>query len=112
MSLWTLIGAYLPVALVFAGLTALRWRKLARQAVAADALEALAATLLGALWFASLGAGGWLLLFLLLGLVAGLAERGTRIAFLRSAVRDEAIGLALILVRYLAAGAILAWRLG
>jgi len=112
MSLWTLLGGFVPVAVLFALVTAARFRRLAGAAIAGDLLEALAATLLGALWFGSLGAGGWVLVFGLVGAIAGLAERGTRIAFLRSALWPEATGLAVTLGRYLAAGAVLSWRLG
>lgn len=112
MSLWTLLGAYLPVAVLFVLVTLGHRRALPRPALLGDLAEAAAVTLLGALWFASLGRGSWLLVFLLVGLVAGLAERGTRIAFLRSAFGQEATGFAVTLVRYTAAGAILAWRLG
>lgn len=41
------------------------------------AAEALVLTLLGALWFASLGSGGWVPVFLLIGVLAsGVGERG------------------------------------
>jgi hypothetical protein len=112
VSLWTLLGGFIPVAVLFVAVTQLRFRRLARAALAGDLLEALAATLLGALWFGSLGSGGWWLVFFLIGVLAGLAERGTRIAFLRSAFRAESAGFFVALGRYLAAGAILAWRLG
>lgn len=112
MSLWTLLGGYLLVALLFVLVTLLHWRKLPLPALLGDLAEAAALTLLGALWLGSLGRGSWLLVFLLVGAVAGLAERGTRIAFLRSAFRQEAAGFAVTVVRYAIAGAILAWRLG
>jgi hypothetical protein len=74
--------------------------------------EALLVTLLAALWFGSLGRGGWLTLFLLLGLLVSGAERGLRIALLRSGGAKEFRHFALGVARYLAAGAVLAWRLG
>lgn len=71
--------------------------------------EGLLLTLFGALWFASLGAGAWWLVF---GLVAALREwpaPGRRPE--RSGA--TAIGTALLRVaRTLAAGGLLAWRLG
>jgi hypothetical protein len=71
------------------------------------ALEAGATTLFGSLWFDSLGSGEWWLLFLLVGIMVSLARlpgpAPRREAILRS-VRD--------VLRYLLAGAVLAWRLG
>ncbi|HWB40093.1 MAG TPA: hypothetical protein VG500_02480 [Gemmatimonadales bacterium] len=63
-------------------------------------VEALLLTLLGALWFASLGAGAWWMVF---GLVGALREwpatASPRVALLR-------------VVRTVVAGGLLAWRLG
>ena len=71
-------------------------------------LEAAAVTLLASLWFDSLGHGGWWLLFLLLGLVVALAHLPRR-----ARQRREAIVRAMRdILRYIVAGAILAWRLG
>jgi hypothetical protein len=73
--------------------------------------EALALTLLGTLWFASLGSGAWWLVFALIGVVAAWhppeGARRTR----RRASR-ELIGRALGVCRVLVAGGILAWTLG
>ncbi len=73
--------------------------------------EALLLTLLGALWFGSLGAGGWWLVF---GLVGALREwpasRGRR-----PAERPDPIALGLSLLRVIrtvVAGGLLAWSLG
>lgn len=113
MTLTTLLGAFAPLAALF---LAWAWtanaRRLNRAAVAVTLAEAMALTLLAALWFGSLGHGGWPLVFGLLGALVGGAERGLRSAFLRSAWRPEALGFALAVARYLAAGALLAWRLG
>jgi hypothetical protein len=62
-------------------------------------VEALLLTLLGALWFGSLGAGGWWLVF---GLVGALQEWPTA---------TPAVGL-LRVIRTVVAGGLLAWRLG
>ena len=76
----------------------LRWR----------AVEAGLLTLIASLWFDSLGSGGWWLLFLLIGLLATLhlwfppTERPKR------PLIAESLGN---LVRYVVAGALLAWRL-
>lgn len=113
MTLVTLALGWLPVAALF---LAVAWasnkRSLPRLAVLVTMGEALVLTLLAALWFASLGGGGWPLVFLLLGTLVAGAERGLRSALLRSAVRSEWGGFALGVARYLAAGALLAWRLG
>lgn len=75
------------------------------------ALEALVVTLFAALWFGSLGAGGWWLPFGLVGLLVAGAERGLRSALLRSWGRAETVGVVAGLARYLVAGALLAWLL-
>jgi beta-lactamase superfamily II metal-dependent hydrolase len=63
--------------------------------------EAALLTLFAALWFDSLGGGGWWVLFLLVGVIAaGLPRRPPW----RAALID--VG------RYVVAGGILAWRLG
>ena len=65
------------------------------------AIEALVTTLIASLWFDSLGHGGWWLLFGLFGILAtGLKSRPVFIV------------IAITLLRYIAAGAILSWRLG
>lgn len=69
MTLVRLALAYVAVAALFIGFawaTGLRERG---NAVAAAA-EALVLTLLGGLWFASLGKGGWVPVFLLIGVLA------------------------------------------
>ena len=63
--------------------------------------EALIVTLIGSLWFDSLGHGGWWLLFLLIGGVATIASQ-----------RATVVTTCADLVRYVVAGALLAWRLG
>jgi hypothetical protein len=71
-------------------------------------LEAFVLTLFAALWFASLGHGGWLLLFLF---VAILVEVPLRLRQHRSPIlpwREVALGV----IRILVAGGLLAWRLG
>jgi hypothetical protein len=74
----------------------------------AAVLEALLLTLFSSLWFASLGHGGWLLLFLLVGL---LIEIPLRLRQHRSPIlpwREVALGV----IRIIVAGGLLAWRLG
>ena len=74
----------------------------------AAVLEALLLTLFAALWFASLGHGGWPLLFLL---VAVLVEVPLRLRQHRRPIlpwREVALGV----IRIVVAGGLLAWRLG
>ena len=74
--------------------------------------EALFVTLLGTLWFASLGSGGWPLIFALLGILMewpGPVRHGLRAAAgSRRALYRVATGVA----RLLAAGALLWWWVG
>jgi hypothetical protein len=100
------------VALVFLGAAWFRGRRLPPFAVAVCLVEAGLLTLLAALWFGSLGSGGWLLVFFLIGVLAAGPERGLRSAFLRSFTRSDLRFLILDVARYMAAGALLAWRLG
>jgi hypothetical protein len=106
---WALVTAWL----YGWDLLARRGAPLDRRAAVLAGGEALLLTLFGALWFGSLGAGAWWLVF---GLVAALREWpsgaeppvGTRV---RSARPTPALRL-LGMLRTLAAGGILAWRLG
>ena len=109
MTLWRLVLAWLSVAIWFAGSGWIAHRSVglaaspppSRATLAWNAAEALVATLVASLWFDSLGHGGWWVLFGLIGLLAsGLASRPPFIA------------LAFAVARYIAAGALLAWRLG
>lgn len=75
------------------------------------AVEAALVTLFAALWFHSLGSGGWWLVFLLVGALATIpmwlrarGDQPPRQALVVGACAD--IG------RYVVAGAVLAWRLG
>ena len=72
--------------------------------------DALLFTLFAALWFASLGSGGWVLLFLMVGLMVEGPAR-----FRDGSGRMDLSGkgilrLSLGLVRIVGAGGILAWR--
>ena len=74
--------------------------------------EALFVTLLGTLWFASLGSGGWLLVFALLGVLMewpGPVRHGLRTSDgSRRALYRVATGV----TRIVAAGALLWWWVG
>ncbi len=84
-----------------------------RRDIAWRGAEAGVLTLFASLWFDSLGHGGWFLLFLLVGLLAGFAARlpllaGDVLERRRPAIVDGLLDTA----RYVVAGGILAWRLG
>ena len=116
MTLPRLLLAWLPVAVMF---LALGWA--ARRAfggaesplaAARDAaLEAAGVALFASLWFDSLGAGGWWLLFLLVGALVAFAPRLRDGPGALPPARRVVLGLADV-ARYVAAGAVLAWRLG
>ena len=100
------------VALLFLAAAWYRGRQLPKAAVLVCLAEAGVLTLLAALWFGSLGHGGWPAVFLLLGALVAGPERGLRFAFLRSGTRSDLGFFLLDIARYMAAGALLAWRLG
>ena len=103
MSLLGIAFAWALVAVVFLAAGRLGRRPQTRGAIALRLAEALILTLLAALWFGSLGHGSWLLVFLLLGALAAGADRQSA---------DRSWGAFLLdLGRYVAAGALLAWRI-
>lgn len=71
--------------------------------------EGVLLTLFGALWFGSLGAGAWWLVFALVGGIAQWPSPGERPT--RRRVARELGGRALRVTRIVVAGALLAWRL-
>jgi hypothetical protein len=73
-------------------------------------VEAALVTLFASLWFDSLGSGGWWLLFALVGALATVPSWLSSRAELPR--RARAAGACADIARYVAAGAILAWRLG
>jgi len=75
------------------------------------AAEALVLTLLAALWFGSLGHGGWVLVFLLLGAIAGGGDRWLRHRVLGTPAVAELKLFAAALLKYLLAGWLCAWFL-
>jgi len=109
MTLGRLLLAWLPVTAWFVaiGWATHRWIGIAASPPLSGgglgwiAGEALLATLFASLWFDSLGHGGWWLLFGLVGLLAT-----------RFPSRPGFVTLAVSMLRYLGAGALLAWRLG
>ena len=91
--------------------TPLAWGSALRAVWLPAAVEALALTLLASLWFASLGSGGWVVLFLLVGALAGGADRWTRSRLLGAPAGDALRLLAASLLKYLVAGGVCAWCL-
>ncbi len=83
-----------------------------RWAVIGRLLEAVVVTLLGSLWFDSLGSGGWWLLFLLIGLLVAYPVRWQLLTTAGDERRRELLAGLMDTARYVVAGAILAWRLG
>ena len=81
-------------------------------AVIGRLLEAVVVTLLGTLWFDSLGSGGWWLLFLLIGLLVAYPVRWQLLTTAVDQRRRELLSGLMDTARYIVAGAILAWRLG
>jgi len=79
-----------------------------RTALPALAIEALLLALFAGLWFASLGHGGWVLLFALVGTLMELPPR-LRDRGLRNLPWAAVLGG---IARVVLAGGLLAWRLG
>ena len=74
--------------------------------------EAGVVTLFASLWFDSLGAGGWWLLFFLVGLLVAFPRRLVMWRHVELRRRRHLLAHAgLDVARYVAAGALLAWRL-
>ncbi len=125
MSLGRLALAWLPVAALFVVTPPIgyRWDGPADQAALVWSanrwelwwrlVEAAAVTLFGSLWFDTLGAGGWWVLFFLVGLLVAFPRR---LVMWQNAAppRRRALFLhaGLDVARYVAAGGLLAWRLG
>jgi len=131
VSLTPLAIAFVLVALVFVATSVVTMRSTARDHGARDpdpenrisfaaaisaawppaAAEALGVTLVAALWFGSLGHGGWVLLFLLLGALAGSADRWLR-RRLEGAPGGPVLWYFLAaLLKYLVAGGLCVWWL-
>jgi hypothetical protein len=83
----------------------------ARRAAGWTLAEAGVVTLFASLWFDSLGSGGWGLVFLLVGLLAAFPVRLRGVALANFRAGPAVMLAALDTIRYLGAGALLAWRL-
>lgn len=125
MTLGRLFSAWLPVALLFVVAPPLGYgwgadpppaRGLAwapnRWEMGWRLAEAGVVTLFASLWFDSLGSGGWVLLFLLVGLLVAFPRRLVMWQHLEPLRRRHLlIHAGLDVARYIAAGGLLAWRL-
>lgn len=111
MTLARLALAWAAVAALFAGFGWLAGAR-RRGSAAVLAAESLFLTLLASLWFASLGSGGWLLVFLLVGILASgtwrWLEAAERLLPLLPLLRPTLVTTA----RYILAGGLLALLLG
>ena len=110
MTLSRLALAWLPVALLFWLVDSAAHRVASpgdapRWKLGWTPMEAALLTLFGSLWFDTLGSSGWWLLFLLVGLLVG----GQRLA---GAAAPPRWWIVVDAARYVAGGAVLAWRLG
>ena len=125
MTLGRLVGAWLPVAILFtvAPPIGYRWDQAIvqntvvwsfnRWEIGWRVAEAAVVTLFAALWFDSLGTGGWWLLFFLVGLLVAFPRRLVMWQHVEPRRRRALLTHAsLDVARYVAAGGILAWRLG
>jgi len=125
MTLGRLLLAWLPVAALFAvtppigyqwtgdvtGVRAFVWSH-NRWEIWWRLAEAGIVTLFASLWFDSLGAGGWWLLFFLVGLLVAFPRRLVMWQHVEAPRRRHLLAHAgLDVARYVAAGALLAWRL-
>jgi hypothetical protein len=91
--------------------TSLAWGPVLRVVWLPAAAEAFVLTLLAALWFGSLGAGGWVWVFLLLGALAGGGDRWLRQRLAGGPARGALGPFAAALLKYLLAGGLCAWCL-
>jgi hypothetical protein len=132
VSLTTIVSAFAIVAILFIGTAAVSDRLMSRvwglgvrgspppprpswsttlaSVWPGATFEALVLTLVAALWFGSLGYGGWVVLFLLLGaLPAG--DRWARRRLAGAPARGETRAFVASLLKYLLAGLVCVWRL-
>lgn len=124
MTLDRLLLAWLPVAVWFTGAAAATGR-LTRpegtfspvsvylyRAAGRAGVEGLVLTLLASLWFDTLGSGVWWLPVTLVGMLVALARTAPALPSIPHTRRTVVFLFFADLLRYVAAGALLAWRLG
>ena len=111
MTLVRLGFGFLAVAALFTGVG---WTTGRRDAGSAAVLvgEALVLTLLGALWFASIGRGGWVLVFAFIGVLASGTDRWLQAVGQRAPLRPLIRPTLVMTTRYIAAGGLLFLLLG
>jgi len=125
VSLGRLLLAWLPVAALFVVAPPIRDRwegvvgqgyfvwSYSRWEVWWRLVEAAVVVLFGSLWFDTLGAGGWGVLFFLVGLLVAFPRRLVMWQYVEPPRRRALLVHAgLDVARYVAAGGLLAWRLG
>ncbi len=106
MTLGRVALGFLAVTALFLAFAWVAGRRERRNAAIAAA-EALALTLLGALWFGSLGSGGWVLVFLLVGVLAsGMGVRATPRGGGGSSALSASVTV-VVAIRYVLAGGLL-----
>lgn len=106
MTLVRLALGFLAVAALFVGVgwaTGLRNRRSATVLVC----EALVLTLLGALWFASIGKGGWILVFAFIGVLASGTDRWLTAVGKGAPLKPLISPTILTTIRYVIAGGLL-----
>ena len=124
MTLGRLILAWLPVAVLFALAPPVGYRwdlpaddrpvvwSFNRWEIGWRLAEAGVVTLFASLWFDSLGAGGWLLVFFLVALLVAFPRRLVMWQHVELPRRRHLlVHASLDVARYVIAGALLAWRL-
>jgi hypothetical protein len=123
MTLGRLLLAWLPVAVCFAGATALGARLTEPEgtfrpylvylyrAAGRASIEAVALTLLASLWFDTLGSGVWWLPLMLVGVLVAIAGAAPVLPSVPHARRTIVVLFFLDVLRYVGAGALLTWRL-
>jgi len=124
VTLGRLILAWLPVAVLFALAPPVGYRwdlpaddrpvvwSFNRWEIGWRLAEAGVVTLFASLWFDSLGAGGWLLVFLLVALLVAFPRRLVMWQHVELPRRRHLlVHASLDVARYVIAGALLAWRL-
>ena len=107
MTLVRIALGFLAVAALFVGYAWTTGRRKRGIAVVLSA-EALVLTLFAALWFGSLGKGGWLLVFLLTGLLASGVERWIGAVSQGTPLQPLLRPTLLTTIRYAIAGGLLA----
>jgi hypothetical protein len=104
-----LVLAWLPVAVLFAVAPPASFN---RWELGWRAAEAAVVTLFASLWFDTLGAGGWGVLFFLVGLLVAFPRRLVTWQHIDAPGRhDLLVHAGVDVARYVAAGGLLAWRL-